>query len=497
MNPLASPMQRMSDAVARVVATVGVRAVDTLDDEALVHLLRDAADARNALDVVLASASAVVDRPSARALGQAGLAQREGHRNGTSLLQSLTGQSRADVGRAVRAGEDLVPLPPAPVTVDAARESDASSEPRWRKLLRDALVSGRISQAQFQAIRGGLGEPPVERYPDLDPDFLPAAWAVAVERLLDEAAERPVEALRADAQIARDRLDPVGMTQRFEERFAGRSFRMWVDDLGQRHARIAFDDDAAAWVDAILQAALRPRRGPRFVDSSGGPESAADRASEDDRTNDQLSYDTVMAVLRAGAAADPTQAFGDRQPGVRIVVEAGAVRTEVDASTGADITTITGVGHVEDGGQSLPGGVVESYLCDAGSLAVTVDDHGRPLDVGRERRLFTRAQRIGITVREGGCIGIGCTAPPSQVEIHHIDHWSEHGGRTDIDDGVPLCRNHHLGLHNRGERITRRRDAGSAEDSYWLHSPPDPTTGELRAPRRLLSRNPRRFAAAV
>ena len=241
---------------------------------------------------------------------------------------------------------------------------------------------------------------------------------------------------------------------------------------------------------ALLQAALRPRRGPRF-----GGSDAAEKAREveaDDRTNEQLQYDTIIAVLRAGADADPHQAFGDRQPGVRMLVESAAI-TALD---GRGEMRVTGVGHLEDGGYALPGGVVEARLCDAGAIPVIWDPNGRPLDVGRELRLFSRKQRIAIAARDGGCVWPSCSAPISQCEYHHIDHWWDQHGRTDVDDGVPLCRNCHLRLHNQRWRITRHRDPASSADRYWLHPPPDPLTGEIGDPVRLRSKSPRRFGAA-
>ncbi|MFB8385893.1 DUF222 domain-containing protein [Microbacterium sp. NPDC055910] len=496
---------RLVAAVARVAERVSTGAesasdgevdvtpgVAALDDDALLAVLADVSEARNALDLVSASAAAEIARRSSRELGHAGLAQRKGHRNVTSLVQNITGQSRTDVGRTLKTGEDLL-VTVADVTSDDEPRPDrpsAPSAPRWRMLLREALTGGKIGQAQFQAILIGIGEPPVERYPELDPEFLPEAWANAVELLLHEAATLPVEELRATARIARDRLDPVGVTLRFEERFAARSFRMWIDEQGRHHARIAFDDEAAAWVQSMLHAALRPRRGPRFVGSD-----AAERAKEataDERTNEQLQYDTVVAVLRSGANADPRQAFGDRQPGVRVVVEASAIESPSERGG----MRVAGVGHVEHSGAALPGGVIEKLLCDAGAIAVTIDPFGRPLDVGREERLFTRKQRIAIAIRDGGCIWPGCTAPIDWSEFHHTDHWYEDHGRTDIDDGVPLCRNCHLRLHNQGWRIIRKRDQHTQLDTYWLQSPPDPVTGAIDEPIRLESRSPRRFQAA-
>ncbi|GAA2001890.1 HNH endonuclease signature motif containing protein [Microbacterium ulmi] len=501
MTSSGPPAERLLAAVERVAAVIAradvSAAVGTLGDEEVLALLADASAACNVLDLVVAAGSAEIARRSDRAAGYQGLAQRRGHRTVTSLVQSITGRSRGEVRRAVRTGEDLVEPP-----VGAGESPDAvvgaeSVPSDWLGPLRDALSAGQIGATQFEAIRAGLGEPPVERYPEADPGFLPAAWAAAVTMLLTEAAMTPVEELRANARIARDRLDPVGVTRRFEERFATRSFRTWVDESGQHHARIVFDDEAAAWVHTILRAALRPRRGPRFVDADAIPRTdrttSADCVAEaDSRSNEQLQYDTIVAVLRTGAAADPRQAFGDRQPGVRILVEATAING-IDARGRA---RVAGVGHVEDGGQALPAGVVEKYLCDAGAMPVVHDSAGRPLDVGRERRLFTRRQRIAIAARDGGCLWPSCTAPPSQCEYHHIDHWSQAHGHTDVDDGVPLCRNCHLRLHNQGWRITRDRDPETSTDTYRLHAPPEPTTGTTGQPVRLASKSPTRFAAA-
>jgi hypothetical protein len=497
----ASPAMRLTDAATRLAERLQAAPSElaSLGDEDLLAVLADATDARKALELIVARASAEVSRRSARDLGYEGLAQRKGARTGTALVQQITGLGRSDVTRAVEAGTELSGAEPSgaagsgtPVcgTDEAANGGTRADVPEWHELLCDALSGGGISQAQFHAIRTGLGEPPVDRYPDLAPDFLPQAWSRAVRMLLEEVSAFPVEELRQQARIARDRLDPVGVTLRFEERFAARSFRRWIDESGQRHAHILFDDDAGAWVDALLQAALRPRRGPRFVGSDAVDKARA--AESDDRTNEQLQYDTIMAVLRTGAHADPEQAFGDRQPGVRIVVEA----TAISAASGRAEMQVAGVGHLEDGGHAVPGGVIEARLCDAGAVAVMWGSDGRPLDVGRELRLFTRRQRIAIAARDGGCVWPSCAAPVSQCEYHHIDHWWEDHGRTDVDDGVALCRNCHLRLHNQRWRISRERDPVTGADTYWLHPPPDPLTGELGERVELTSKSPRRFAIA-
>src|SRR4051812_48265045 len=101
-----SPVAWLAAATGRLAEAIGhgdvATAVVTLVDDSLLQVLTDATEARKALDIVLAAGSAEVARRSARDLGYESLAQRKGHRNGTALVQQITGQSRGDVTRAVQ-----------------------------------------------------------------------------------------------------------------------------------------------------------------------------------------------------------------------------------------------------------------------------------------------------------------------------------------------------------------------------------------------------------
>jgi hypothetical protein len=68
------------------------------------------------------------------------------------------------------------------------------------------------------------------------------------------------------------------------------------------------------------------------------------------------------------------------------------------------------------------------------------------LHLGMTRRLFSKAQRRALAVRDGGCVWPQCTAPPNRCEAHHVIWW-ENGGRTDVDNGALLCSAHHHLLH--------------------------------------------------
>ena len=115
-------------------------------------------------------------------------------------------------------------------------------------------------------------------------------------------------------------------------------------------------------------------------------------------------------------------------------------------------------------------------------MPILFDDDGRALNVGRTQRLFTERQRIAIAARDGGCLIPGCDRPPSWTEAHHIDEWDAHGGRTDVDDGVALCRHHHMWVHD-GERRIVREGGG-----YLLYE-------REREPVALPSKHPLRVAA--
>ncbi len=411
-------------------------AVREMSDDEVVSLLTEASAIVACADRLKVVSAAVISERSAAPHG--GLAGTRGHRSPVTLVQQITGGTQADASRTVRVGKSLL---------DIGEDSGISEEPDvpprfvWHAELRAAMLSGRLTVAQHDAIRRGLGDPP-------EGDEAAEVWAIAAQQLSDEAAGLPVEDLAKRARSTRDALDPIAAEERFAKRFAARSWRQWTDADGGVHARIDFDDEMGAWVQAIRDAALRPRRGgPRFLTDE--ERAAAELLEHDPRTNEQLEYDLMMDVIRAGALASAADVFGARQPGVRLVAVQDAVGPR-DA-----YGRLLAVGYTEDGGVAVPGSVLDRALCETASVIVTVDTCGNPLDVGREARLFNPPQKLTLAVRDGGCLWPGCDRPPSYCEAHHCDHWVEDHGRTDVDRGVLLCRFHHLLLHNQGWRITR------------------------------------------
>jgi hypothetical protein len=264
---------------------------------------------------------------------------------------------------------------------------------------------------------------------------------------------------------------------------------MWTDADGRLRASVAFDDLSGAWVRSAFDAALRPRRGgPRFVDPAAQAKAAA--LTADPRSNEQLAFDLLVDLLRAGSLAEAETVYGTRQAGVRLVQ---VVQHADNDGTPAP----AGPAYTEDGVQALPAWVAQQQACTVGTVSASVDRGGNPLDLGRTVRLFTPAQRMALAIRDGGCRWRACDRPASYCEAHHIDSWAGQGGRTDIDRGILLCAFHHMQLHNGGWRITR---VGVGD--FVLH---DPGGGSIALPPRIelkyawagIDPPPRRFTLAA
>jgi hypothetical protein len=74
------------------------------------------------------------------------------------------------------------------------------------------------------------------------------------------------------------------------------------------------------------------------------------------------------------------------------------------------------------------------------------------LDHGRETRDWATDLYNAIVLRDGGCRAGACDAPSSWCDVHHVAYW-EHGGTTDMVNGVLLCRRHHRMVHKRGFQL--------------------------------------------
>lgn len=403
-------------------ATVTAASVAAFDDASLVALQSAVSMHRRALDAVASLAAGEIARRSRRDLGHAGLAQSRGFRSAEEFIQSVSGASRIEAGKLVHVGSMMI-----------ATDSAYHSPPAWHALLASALKRGGASVDAVESILRGLGEP--------DSSITPPQLRAAAEQLLVESLTLNVDQLYRRARLLRDELDQNGIVRREKERRDLRYFRIFRRIDGMVGGSFLLDQEDGALFTSAIDAALSPRRGgPRFVDAAANAEAA--KLLADPRTNDQLAADTLMEMIRLAVDADPGTVFGYRRPAVRVIVTENSIGRR-------------GSGTLEGMPDPVSFGTVERHLCDTGAIGLFFDDDGRCLNVGRDQRLFTERQRIGMAVRDGGCLFPECERPPSHCEAHHINQWLRDAGRTDLNDGVLLCRFHHLLLHNNGWAIER------------------------------------------
>ena len=62
------------------------------------------------------------------------------------------------------------------------------------------------------------------------------------------------------------------------------------------------------------------------------------------------------------------------------------------------------------------------------------------------------AQRRALRILYTTCAIPGCTVAFTTCKLHHVIWW-RHGGRTDLDNLLPVCAHHHTTIHHDGWTI--------------------------------------------
>lgn len=430
--------------VTRSAAIVLPSTVDVagLDDVSLLAGLAEIGSAQRRVEAAHAVFAAEVARRSDRSLGQSGLAARNGFARVGDLLQSVTGVSRSASGSLVAAGELL-----------------AGAKP-WFESVARAVEAGDLSVAAGASIAAGLGDPGT----DVSADDLADAAVSLVEAAVggtDSDGLLSPEQAAIDARRMRAELDVASADDLDAHRFSKRSFRHGVNPDGTTWGRFVADPENAAVLLDAVRTITSPRR-PTFDD-------AVEPAERDPRSPEQRDFDAFMSIVKLGVSTKDDHVFGHNDATVRVHVSAES------------LVTGDGTAWIEGQDDPQPATIAQRIACTAGIIPIIIGDAGSMLDVGRAQRLFTTAQRIALAARDGGCVHPGCRVPARFCESHHITPWSK-GGRTDLADGVLLCRFHHRMVHTQRWQIRRHPDS-----TYWMEPPP----GSTATPRRLTSKVPR------
>jgi hypothetical protein len=385
-------------------------------------------------------------------LGSQGLAQRAGHRTAVQFIKVTTQSTGRDAGTAVRVGE-LMREAAVEGEIDLVTGEIATSTQPWLSPVTQALGERAISIEAAEAIRAGLGSP--------NSAITAEELQDAASQLCDAAKRLDPDALAREVHAFRDELDLAGVALREEERRQKRSLRLYVQPDGTTKLVWIMDPETAATVRDLYDRTTSPKLGGvRFVDSER--QSVADEILRDERTPDQLASDGFEQLLKLGADADPRFLLGSGAPVIRLT----ATQSAFERGSRSAVDRGTGLARIE--GQVSPVSISTAWRlnCDAGVAGIVFDQNGTALDFGREQRFFTRKQKEALAIIWGGCACPGCDRPPSWTEAHHIVFWARDEGKTNIADGILLCRHHHLLFHNNGWEIQRDKNS-----RYWLIPP--------------------------
>jgi hypothetical protein len=165
----------------------------------------------------------------------------------------------------------------------------------------------------------------------------------------------------------------------------------------------------------------------------------------------QLQVDAVIAAVNT---SDGDGAL--RVPEIGVLVDYTMLTADA-ATAGLCNLTPSGVCETVDG-TPLPVSTVRRMCCDADIYPIVMSGDGRPLDAGRTRRTATVDQRRALAAMYARC-GFGdCGVGFDNCRIHHIEHWLEHHGPTDLDNLIPACDTHHHLVHEGHWTVTMTAD---------------------------------------
>jgi hypothetical protein len=143
---------------------------------------------------------------------------------------------------------------------------------------------------------------------------------------------------------------------------------------------------------------------------------------------------------------------------IELVGEGLASESDADRATivvhvdARELNHIHGAGKLEDG-PMIGSEVVRRLACDGRIQTVIDGPDGSPIGLGRTSRVVSPWLLRQLKHRDRGCVVNGCSRRLG-LQAHHVVHWA-HGGRTDLDNLVLVCRRCHHKIHDEGFRLVR------------------------------------------
>jgi hypothetical protein len=299
---------------------------------------------------------------------------------------------------------------------------------RWTRV-EAALVAGGVNLAQARVCVDVLDELP---------DDLESGLVDAVEEQLVVLAEQwPPRELKILGRKILEAIDPEAADLHEarkledEERRARETTSLRFHRLGDGVTRIVANlpDHVANRLLTYLDAYTNPRH-----HSTTGSEPAV--TSPDSRGPIPVQRGQAFASLLE--RVDPARLPAHGGDATTVIVTIGLDELRARLAAGEVI------GHDVD---RISAGEARRLACNAELVPAVLGSRSEVLDLGRSSRLFSRAQRKALRMRDKRCRAEGCDAPAAWTEVHHKDPWAR-GGPTDLANGICLCSFHHHRAHD-------------------------------------------------
>ena len=321
-------------------------------------------------------------------------------------------------------------------------------------LFADALAQGHITTAHVDAVSRGLKTLGEE-----------GTGLVGAEvTLLEQACVLPADQFGRFVTNEVERQSTLKANQEFGDQRRATSLKWWNNKQGMVRLSGAFDPERGALLVGRLDNAVEAM----FHGPTGAID--ADDLAPGVEPNDHRRAVALLglvggSVLRGSCtdgvqpmdevdAADPvgTARAVDIADAVSVSAERAEILVTVDLETltsGVHGSTV----HRVSTGAELPVDVIRRIACEAAIVPAVLNGQGVVVDIGRARRLATRAQRLAVFAMHRTCAMPECTVRVAVCVPHHVDYW-ENGGRTDLSNLVPLCSRHHHAVHEGGWKLS-------------------------------------------
>jgi hypothetical protein len=280
----------------------------------------------------------------------------------------------------------------------------------------DALTRGLVSTDHLDVIAGAINRASDEiaaQIPSHRAKILSNAMALTPSQLR-RWCDRLLTRIAAELGVARE-----------AQRRAATRLRHWLDrDTGMGHLHGTFDPDTYHRLTALL-------------DTETGRRMTHDRDQNRDHV---MAHALVDLVTGSTGAAESTSS-------VTVIIDADTLMSGAHANSVCE----------RPDGTAVDIDTARQAACTSDLIPVFVAGGTVPIAVGRARRLATTAQRRAIEAVHTSCAIPGCEVSITRCEVHHLIEW-EAGGRTDLDNLIPVCSHHHHRVHADGWRLALAPD---------------------------------------